>query len=48
MTKQPICCTPETSLEVVARVARMMTDCDCGAIPVVGDLDEKFPIGDHH
>jgi CBS domain-containing protein len=42
MTKQPTCCTPDTSLEAVAR---LMVDCDCGIIPVVGDLAGKFPIG---
>ena len=36
MTKQPQCCTPDNSL---VTVARMMLDCDCGAIPVVGDLE---------
>jgi len=42
MTQEPTCCTPETSLEAVAR---LMVDCDCGAIPVVGDLAGKFPVG---
>ena len=42
MTQEPTCCTPETSLEAVAR---LMVDCDCGAIPVVGDLAGKFPLG---
>lgn len=42
MTAEPTCCTPETSLEAVSR---LMIDCDCGAIPVVGDLAAKFPIG---
>lgn len=42
MTKQPVCCTPEMSLEVVAR---MMVQHDCGAIPVVGDLATRLPIG---
>jgi CBS domain-containing protein len=42
MTRHPICCTPDTSLEAVAC---MMVDCDCGSIPVVGDLLTKFPIG---
>ena len=42
MTDQPTCCTPDTSLEAVAR---LMIDCDCGAIPIVGDLAGKFPIG---
>ena len=42
MTKQPACCTPETSLE---SVARMMAECDCGAIPVVDDLETLAPLG---
>lgn len=42
MTIDPTCCTPETSLEAVAR---LMVDLDCGAIPVVGDLTSRFPIG---
>jgi CBS domain-containing protein len=42
MTPEPTCCTPGTPLEAVAR---LMIDCDCGAIPVVGDLASKFPIG---
>ncbi len=42
MTPDPTCCTPDTSLEAVAR---LMVDCDCGVIPVVGDLAAKFPIG---
>jgi CBS domain-containing protein len=42
MTKFPTCCTADTSL---TDVARMMTDCDCGAIPVVGDLASKLPVG---
>lgn len=42
MTKQPVCCTPEMSLEVVAR---MMVQHDCGAIPVVGDLATRLPLG---
>jgi len=42
MTKQPSCCTPDTSLEAVAR---MMVDCDCGAIPVVADLASRMPMG---
>ncbi len=42
MTNDPTCCTPETSIEAVAR---LMVDVDCGAIPVVGDLTSRFPIG---
>lgn len=42
MTRYPHCCTPETSLE---HVARMMIEHDCGAIPVVSDLSTRFPVG---
>lgn len=42
MTAEPTCCTPDTSLEAVAR---LMVDSDCGAIPVVGDLAARFPVG---
>ncbi|MEO8256369.1 MAG: CBS domain-containing protein [Acidobacteriota bacterium] len=36
MTSRPACCTPETSLE---QVARLMVQHDCGEIPVI-DSDE--------
>jgi CBS domain-containing protein len=42
MTKHPICATQDTTLEAVAC---LMVDCDCGAIPIVGDLLTKFPVG---
>jgi len=42
MTKDPTCCTPETSID---EVARLMVDCDCGAIPIVEDVGSKRPIG---
>ena len=42
MTPQPTCCTPDSPLE---SVARMMADCDCGAIPVVVDLENMKPVG---
>ena len=32
MTKNPACCTPDTSLQ---EVAKLMVDNDCGCIPVV-------------
>jgi CBS domain-containing protein len=35
-------CTPGTSIH---QVARMMVDCDCGAIPVVSDRNSKRPVG---
>jgi CBS domain-containing protein len=42
MTGNPVCCTPETSIEDVARV---MVECDCGAVPVVGDRFSRLPLG---
>ena len=37
MTEAPACCTPDTTLDVVAK---MMVDNDCGEIPVV-DRDQR-------
>ncbi len=42
MTKDPTCCTTDTKLE---EVARLMADCDCGAIPIVEDMESNIPIG---
>jgi CBS domain-containing protein len=42
MTASPACCTPETSLR---EVAAMFVDHDCGAIPVVDNLETRRPIG---
>lgn len=42
MTKDPVCCTPDMTIDTVAR---MMSSVDCGAIPVVGDLVRRLPIG---
>ncbi|MEP7148279.1 MAG: CBS domain-containing protein [Acidobacteriota bacterium] len=42
MTKDPACCTPETSLQ---EVAKMMVDSDCGCIPVVDSQESKMPVG---
>jgi CBS domain-containing protein len=42
MTRNPACCTPDTSLE---EVARMMNRCDCGEIPVVDSRESMRPIG---
>jgi CBS domain-containing protein len=42
MTQNPVCCTPNSTLQ---DVARMMQDNDCGCIPVVNSLTEKKPIG---
>lgn len=41
MTKCPTCATPDARLEAVAR---MMIQCDCGAIPIVSE-DGGMPIG---
>src|SRR5665647_510664 len=38
MTKDPACCTPETSLQ---EVAALMIKFDCGEIPVVDSLTER-------
>jgi CBS domain-containing protein len=40
MTSNPASCTPEASLQ---EVARMMADCDCGEIPVVDA--QRRPVG---
>ena len=42
MTENPACCTTTTSLQ---ETARMMVDCDCGAIPVVENMENKKPVG---
>lgn len=42
MTANPVCCTPETSLQ---EVARMMVESDCGAIPVVNTPGSMRPVG---
>lgn len=42
MTEDPACCTTTTSLQ---ETARMMVDCDCGAIPVVENMENKKPVG---
>ena len=42
MTESPACCTPDTSLQ---EVAKMMVDNDCGCIPVVDDKGSKMPVG---
>lgn len=42
MTPDPACCTPDTSLQ---EVARMMRECDCGAIPVVENNESRRAIG---
>ncbi len=42
MSENPACCTPDTSLQ---EVAKMMVDNDCGCIPVVESESGKKPIG---
>lgn len=42
MAKDVACCTPNTQLP---EVARMMVQCDCGAIPVVEDENSRRPVG---
>lgn len=42
MTEDPVCCTPDTPL---VRVARMMAENSCGAIPVVRSKDDRIPVG---
>jgi CBS domain-containing protein len=41
MTKCPTCATPDARLEAIAR---MMIQCDCGAIPIVSE-DSGMPLG---
>lgn len=42
MTSEPQCCTPETGLR---EVGKMMSDCDCGAIPVVENMNSMRAVG---
>lgn len=42
MTQNPACCTPDSTLQ---DVARMMQENDCGCIPVVNSLLEMKPVG---
>jgi CBS domain-containing protein len=42
MTPQPVCCTPEQSVQ---DAARLMRDNDCGCIPVVEDSQDNRLIG---
>lgn len=42
MTKNPACCTPDSTLQ---EVAHMMEMYDCGCIPVIQDHQSKRPIG---
>jgi len=42
MSPHTVCVTPQATLD---RVAQLMVDNDCGAIPVVEDLDARHPVG---
>lgn len=42
MTPNPVCCTPESKLQ---DVAKLMVDHDCGCIPVVESSSNNKPIG---
>ena len=42
MTRDPVCCVPDTKLELIARI---MVERDCGSIPVVDDLLDRRPVG---
>ncbi len=42
MTSNPACCTPDSTLQ---EIARMMRDNDCGCIPVVNNLADMKPVG---
>jgi CBS domain-containing protein len=42
MTKDPACCMPDSKL---TEVARMMTDHDCGQIPVIENQSTGKPVG---
>ncbi|MBI3312961.1 MAG: CBS domain-containing protein [Candidatus Omnitrophica bacterium] len=42
MTDDPSCCTPDTTL---LKVAKMMSDMDCGEIPVVDNQISLKPVG---
>jgi uncharacterized protein YegP (UPF0339 family)/CBS domain-containing protein len=42
MSENPACCTPDSSLQ---EVARMMVENDCGCIPVVVSQSNRKPVG---
>jgi CBS domain-containing protein len=42
MSKEPACCTRESSLQ---DVAILMSEHDCGEIPVVDNMQSKRPVG---
>jgi CBS domain-containing protein len=42
MTEDPVSCVPDTPL---ARVARLMAENSCGAIPVIAGPEDRSPVG---
>lgn len=42
MTESPACCTPD---DTVKRAAQLMTENDCGCLPVVGEMESKKIVG---
>jgi CBS domain-containing protein len=42
MTPNPVCCTPESKLE---DVAKLMVEHDCGCLPVVENSSNNKPVG---
>jgi CBS domain-containing protein len=42
MTKDPTCCSPDTTLQ---DVARLMVEHDCGEIPIIENTESRRPIG---
>ncbi len=42
MTNNPACCMQDSTIQ---EAARMMAECDCGAVPVIESTEVKRPIG---
>ena len=42
MTREPVCCTPDTGLR---EVAQMMVEHDCGQIPIVKSTSDQSVLG---
>lgn len=42
MTADPACCTPD---DTVQTAAHLMSDRDCGCLPVVDDMDQRHIVG---
>ena len=42
MTREPVCCTPDTGLQ---EVAKMMVEHDCGEIPIVQSTTNRRVLG---